>query len=205
MLAGWDGARPEPGQPVFTAEGIRAGEIHRLIVDPSHQPLGLLLTEDLAFAWGGGPPAGTLLARDLFVAATAIAAVTRDRVQLNRDASVVRDALPWLATHFGPVGSDHDVPGAIIPWTPVRQPAARTNPLPSTALGREAAVEGRRFGVVTREVRAAGSLIGVVLATGHAPVMVQSRFLEEAGEAGEAGEAVTILIGARDLAALGFQ
>ena len=95
------------GAPVFAADGVHVGELHRLIVDEeSLDPHSIVVKETRHFS--GHHFAGVALVEDdVAVPLSDVRHAHHDRVDLRVDASAVRRSAPYLSYRYAPLtGAD---------------------------------------------------------------------------------------------------
>ena len=95
------------GAPVFAADGVHVGELHRLIVDEeSLDPHAIVVKETRHFS--GHHFAGVALVEDdVAVPFSNVRTARHDRVDLSVDASAVRQTAPYLSYRYAPLtGAD---------------------------------------------------------------------------------------------------
>lgn len=91
------------GAPVFAADGVHVGELHRLIVDEeSLDPHAIVVKETRHFS-GQHTGGSALIEDDVAVPLSAVRSAHHDRVDLAVDAAAVRHTEPYLSYRYAPL------------------------------------------------------------------------------------------------------
>ena len=91
------------GAPVFAADGVHVGELHRLIVDEdSLDPHAIVVKEARHFS-GQHTGGSALIEDDVAVPLSAVRSAHHDRVDLAVDAAAVRHTEPDLSYRYAPL------------------------------------------------------------------------------------------------------
>lgn len=176
------------GAPVFAADGVHVGELHRLIVDEeSLDPHSIVVKETRQFS--GHHFAGTaLIEDDVAVPLSEVRTAHHDRVDLRIDAAAVRQTAPYLSYRYAPltgrdagrivlagIGQSAYVP-RLIEESHKRLDELEITPGENVMLGST----GRKLGTVRDVAFDGDELIGVVMHPGgffKEDVLLQVRFL----------------------------
>ena len=88
------------GAPVFAADGVHVGELHRLIVDEeSLDPHAIVVKETRHFS-GHHFAGSALIEDDVAVPLSNVRTAQHDRVDLSVDAAAVRQTAPYLSYRY---------------------------------------------------------------------------------------------------------
>ena len=91
------------GAPVFAADGVHVGELHRLIVDEeSLDPHSIVVKETRHFS-GHHIAGSALIEDDVAVPLSDVRTAHHDRVDLSVDAAAVRQTAPYLSYRYAPL------------------------------------------------------------------------------------------------------
>lgn len=176
------------GAPVFAADGVYVGELHRLIVDEeSLDPHAIVIKETRHFS-GHHLAGSALLEDDVAVPLSDVRTAHHDRVDLSVDASAVRQTAPYLSYRYAAVtrgdagrvalaeiGQTAGVP-RLIEDARKKLDELEITPGENIMLDRT----GRKLGTVRDVVFDGGEVIGVVMHSAGfftADVLLQVRFL----------------------------
>ena len=182
------------GAPVYTADGVHAGSLHRVIVEEEgFDPRGIIVEASRGFNGSLLSPGTALLFNDLVVPIDAVAGSTHDRVDLSLAAAQARRLPPYLAIHFHPLDAGRLAGAAamMVAGGPVLPPAQETaaKSLGEIEIDRGENVmlgrTGHRLGVVEDVLYEGGELVGIVLRPHRffsEAVLLPVRFLERADD-----------------------
>lgn len=176
------------GAPVFAADGVHVGELHRLIVDEeSLDPRAIVIKETRHFS-GHHFAGSALLEDDVAVPLSDVLTAHHDRVDLSVDASAVRQTTPYLSYRYAAVtrgdagrvvlaeiGQTAYVP-RLIEDARKKLDELEITPGENIMLDRS----GRKLGTVRDVVFNGGELIGIVMHPAgffREDVLLQVRFL----------------------------
>jgi sporulation protein YlmC with PRC-barrel domain len=176
------------GAAVFTADGVHVGSLRRLIVDEESLDLHAIVIKETRRFSGHAIAGAGLLEDDVAVPMSAVASVSRERVDLSMAASDVRRGDPYLTYQYAPltkrdigrmvvayVGQAAFIPN-LIEHANKRIDELEIDPGENIMLGKT----GRKLGVVKDVVVDAGELVGVVMHPQgffKQDVLLQVRFL----------------------------
>lgn len=176
------------GAPVFAADGVRVGDVHRLIVDKETlDPHSIVVKETRRFS-GHHFADAALIEDDVAVALSDVHSAHRDRVDLAVDSAAVRHASPYLSYRYAPL-TGRDAAGFVlaqvgqIAFAPpfIEEAHKRLDELEITP-GENVMLgsTGRKLGTVRDVVFDASELVGVVMHPAgffKQDVLLQVRFL----------------------------
>ena len=175
------------GAPVFTADAVHVGELHRLIVDEeSLDPQTIVVKETRQFS-GHHVAGAALIEDDVAVSLSDVRTAHHDRVDLSIDAAAVRQTAPYLSYRYAPL-TGRDAGRVVLAaigqtaYVPrlVEHARKKLNELEITP-GENVMLDktGRTLGTVRDVVFDGGEVIGVVMHPAGfftADVLLQVRF-----------------------------
>jgi sporulation protein YlmC with PRC-barrel domain len=175
------------GAPVHTSDGRHIGSLHRVVVDrESWEPHQVVVKETAVFNGHLLALAAGLITEELVVPVSAIASISRERVDLSLTAAEARRLPPYLSYSWAPLTKTEAVEedlGILLgaPQPPREVETAHKaagdieiRPGEHVKLGHEGPV----FGEVRDLLVDGGELAGIVVRRHGADVLVQVRFLE---------------------------
>ena len=176
------------GAPVFAADGVYVGELHRLIVDEESLDPHAIVIKETRHLSGHHLAGSALLEDDVAVPLSDVRTAHHDRVDLSVDASAVRQTAPYLSYRYAAVtrgdagrvalaeiGQTAGVP-RLIEDARKKLDELEITPGENIMLDRT----GRKLGTVRDVVFDGGEVIGVVMHPAGfftADVLLQVRFL----------------------------
>lgn len=176
------------GAPVFSADGVHVGELHRLIVDEESLDAHAIVVKETRHFSGQHMGGSALIEDDVAVPLNAVQSARHDRVDLTIDATAVRHTEPYLSYRYAPltrgdaarmlvaeVGQTAYIP-RLVEEAHKNLGELEITPGESIMLG----TTGRKLGTVRDVVFDAGELIGVVMHPSgffKEDVLLQVRFI----------------------------
>jgi sporulation protein YlmC with PRC-barrel domain len=183
------------GAPVYSADGRHVGSLHRVVVDQeswdAHQ---IVVKESVRFNGHVLAFAAGLMTDELIIPMSAIAQVSRERVELSLTSREVRRLPPYLSYHLAPVRAtetSEEAVSILLGAPRLRREEEEADKASgdieiradeSVMLGHD----GQRLGRVRDVLFDDGELVGVVIRPEDVlehDVVIQARFLERSDDA----------------------
>jgi uncharacterized protein YrrD len=181
------------GAPVFSSDGERVGDLHRLIVDENTMELHAIVAQETRHFSGHHLSGHALLEDDLAIPIDALRSVSRERIDVDLTARQLRRLHPYLSYRTAPITSG-DVgkeylallgsAGYVKPLLEEhrkRPGELEVRPGENVMLGRT----GHRLGTVRDVLVDGGELIGIVMHPEgffKEDVVLQVRFLDRSDD-----------------------
>jgi sporulation protein YlmC with PRC-barrel domain len=181
------------GAQVYTSDGKHVGELHRTLVNRETMELeGIVVRESRVFTGLLQSPDSMLLAADVSVPIDAVAAVTRDRVDLKLTSAQVRRLPPYLSYSSATPDLGQDLLQTVeATFNPLVPRYAETLNKPADEIEIEQGENvmlrdtGRKLGEVKDVIFDGDELVGIVIRPGgffKQEVILPRRFLKRSDD-----------------------